>query len=147
MPEMVYSVREGEKFSADTTLTVVSCATCHIVYAIPDSLYRSAKKWPGDGPRGWKLCCPLGHNWWYVGESPEEKLKRERDRSALLAAQRDQAQASAKGYKIAASRARNERDQVRRRAAAGVCPCCGRTFKQLAAHMKNKHPDFARSSD
>lgn len=25
---------------------------------------------------------------------------------------------------------------------AGMCPCCRRTFKQLAEHMKSKHPDF-----
>ena len=24
----------------------------------------------------------------------------------------------------------------------GICPCCNRTFKQLAAHMKNKHPEY-----
>ena len=24
----------------------------------------------------------------------------------------------------------------------GVCPCCTRTFPNLAAHMKTKHPDF-----
>lgn len=28
------------------------------------------------------------------------------------------------------------------RVSAGTCPCCNRSFKQLAAHMKNKHPDY-----
>lgn len=31
---------------------------------------------------------------------------------------------------------------VKRRVAAGVCPCCTRTFQNLAAHMQNKHPGF-----
>lgn len=31
-------------------------------------------------------------------------------------------------------------------AAFETCPCCKRTFKQLAAHMKNKHPEFAHGS-
>jgi hypothetical protein len=32
--------------------------------------------------------------------------------------------------------------KANRKAKAGVCPCCNRTFKQLADHMKVKHPDF-----
>ena len=31
------------------------------------------------------------------------------------------------------------------RVAASVCPCCKKTFKQLAAHMKNKHPNYAEA--
>lgn len=38
--------------------------------------------------------------------------------------------------------AERERDKLKRRVKAGVCPCCKRTFKQLVAHMKHKHPDF-----
>ncbi len=41
----------------------------------------------------------------------------------------------ANGYKGHATR-------ITKRAKAGVCPCCNRTFKQLAAHMANKHPQF-----
>jgi hypothetical protein len=25
----------------------------------------------------------------------------------------------------------------------GVCPCCKRTFENLARHMKGQHPTFA----
>lgn len=28
------------------------------------------------------------------------------------------------------------------RVGAGVCPCCKRTFQQLARHMKCKHPKY-----
>jgi hypothetical protein len=31
--------------------------------------------------------------------------------------------------------------------AAGVCPCCKRTVKQLAAHMKEKHPEFVNNPE
>jgi hypothetical protein len=27
--------------------------------------------------------------------------------------------------------------------ANGVCVCCNRSFKNLAAHMQTKHPEFA----
>lgn len=41
----------------------------------------------------------------------------------------------ANGYKGHATR-------IAKRAKAGTCPCCNRTFKQLAQHMANKHPQF-----
>lgn len=40
------------------------------------------------------------------------------------------------------TRERKKKEQLETRAANGVCPCCHRTFKQLARHMKTKHPDF-----
>jgi hypothetical protein len=147
-PTTVYRASEGQRFSGDTDLTVVECSTCHVTYAIPTSFYNSALRWRGDRAdgRGWKICCPFGHTWWYIGESEEERLERQlqcqRDRAGLLAAERDQAQASARAQRGAATRARNERDRIRRRMANGVCPCCGRTFKQVARHMRSQHPDF-----
>lgn len=32
--------------------------------------------------------------------------------------------------------------RLKNRVAAGVCPCCHRSFKQLSEHMKMKHPDY-----
>lgn len=146
-PSTVYQAAEGQKFAADTTLEVVTCATCHITYAIPASLKRSALKYPGDGPNGWKLCCPLGHTWWYTGKSEAEKLKRklefERERAGRVTAQLDQTKALLKGQKARAARFKNERDRERLRVAAGVCPCCNRSFKDLARHMAGQHPGFA----
>lgn len=34
-----------------------------------------------------------------------------------------------------------------RRIAAGVCPCCRRSFTDLARHMSSQHPDYAGISD
>lgn len=31
--------------------------------------------------------------------------------------------------------------QTKRRALAGVCPCCTRTFQNVQRHMKSKHPN------
>lgn len=33
--------------------------------------------------------------------------------------------------------------KFKKRTGNGVCPCCKRTFKQLARHMKCKHPNYA----
>lgn len=35
---------------------------------------------------------------------------------------------------------------LRNRAAAGVCPCCNRTFEQLGRHMTTKHPEYVKEA-
>ncbi len=58
----------------------------------------------------------------------EERLEQERER-----AHRAEQKASAIGrqYKRMKTRVKN-----------GVCPCCTRTFENLARHMADMHPDF-----
>jgi hypothetical protein len=141
-PSTVYDAREGQKFNADHNLTVVECFTCKMVYAIPTSLYESAIAYPGAQPKGWKLCCPLGHTWWFTGRNVEQKLEDERRRAGRLAAERDQFAARERGQRAAKTRAQNKLKRTNARVAAGVCPCCNRTFQQLARHMASQHPEF-----
>lgn len=152
-PRTKYAVSEGQRFAADATLVVVSCASCGVVYAIPASFDRSAREWTGDrvDGRGWAICCPFGHTWHYVGGQTEaeklrDRLASERDRAGRLASQRDQLEASLRGTRANAARTRKELKAVKSRVAAGVCPCCNRTFKQLAAHMKRQHPTYVKTS-
>ena len=149
MLQTAYAVSEGQKFANDRALVVVSCFSCHMLYAIPESLYSSAKKWPGNKPRGWKLCCPLGHQWWYTGRNLEEEAELARNEAARARAQRDQAQASARAQRGAATRARNERDRLKAHATAGVCPVdgCHRHFTNLERHIASKHPDYANTTE
>jgi len=96
---------------------------------------------------GTALHCPFGNaNYWNIGKSDSEKLKeqleaerRERQRAEQRVAEyADEAKRErnrANGYKGHATR-------ITKRAKAGVCPCCNRTFKQLAAHMATQHPQF-----
>lgn len=98
--------------------------------------------------------CTHGHpNYWPEGKTEADKLRdqleaerRLRQRAEQKVAEKDdEARAAwktatrernrANGYKGHATR-------ITKRAKAGVCPCCNRTFKQLAAHMANKHPEF-----
>jgi hypothetical protein len=144
-PKTVYAKSEGERFAGDAQLAVVNCATCGVTYAIPESFDRSARRYHGDEPSGWKICCPFGHTWWYVGETETEKLKRQlrsaRDNSAYLTSRLDQTKASLRAQKGAATRARNERRRQLERIAAGVCPCCNRSFTNVRRHMASKHAD------
>ncbi len=120
-------------------LTVLKC-WCGIAHAVPSSL-RSEQMRTHEGGGSMSIYCPLGHTYQPVGESRAEKLERQlqwqKEQRARVAAERDQAQASARAHKGAATKAR-------KKAAAAVCPVpgCGRSFKQLRRHMATQHPDF-----
>jgi hypothetical protein len=84
--------------------------------------------------------CPHGHAQHYVrGESELDKMRRERDRAvqdqARLEIERDVARAEV-------DKAAKSIKRMKKRANAGVCPCCNRTFSNMGAHMKTQHPDY-----
>lgn len=91
--------------------------------------------------------CTFGHPQVFAeGETEADKLRRERNRlkqneawyESRLKELREEAEHQrnrANGYKGHATR-------IMKRAKAGVCPCCNRTFKQLAQHMATQHPQF-----
>lgn len=142
-------VREGFVYAAETSLAVLVCPWhgCSITYAIPERLRADAER-AGGGKISWY--CPNGHSVIYKGASEEDKLRerleRERQRAARLAAERDQIKASERAQRAAATRARNQRDKERKRVGNGVCPCCNRTFTNLQRHMASKHPNHAHPS-
>ena len=130
---------EGEQRQVHDWLIIKRCPTCGVLHGVPSRLNRRALEECEQGG----IYCPNGHQWHYVGETDGDRLKHERERSASLRARLDQTEASLKAQKAAATRARNQRDRERRRVAGGVCPCCNRTFKNLARHMAGQHPDYA----
>lgn len=113
---------------------------CGIHYAVPSEFFEMIKSQHRDGVRQTAIYCPLGHTWEFSGKGEaellQERLDAERARSARIAADRDQIQASLSATK-------GQVTKLKKRVAAGVCPCCGRTFQQLSRHMANKHPDYA----
>lgn len=142
MTRTVYAVSEGKRFAADTTLVTVECYSCGMVYAIPESLQRSALRWHGDRPNGWKLHCPLGHEWYYVGETAIERAKRLKNE----ATQRERATRDLLRHEERSHAAtRGHLTRQKRRAHAGICPVqgCKRHFQDLERHMESKHPDYA----
>lgn len=146
-PTTVYARTKGDKFNTDAVLVAVTCATCHILYAIPTSLKRAALAYPGESSNGWKLCCPLGHTWWYTGESVEDKLQAAKDDARWY---RDRMKAEAdlrKDTERRLSAQKGATTKAKRRHAAGVCPVCSRTFQQVQRHMASQHPDYDPAKD
>lgn len=131
------------QFTEEVTLTTIQCGECGITFAVPET-WRRDKKESGDG---W--FCPNGHPRVYRESDVavlKKQLEAERAHSTHL---RDQRDAEARGRKSAERQAAAQKGQatrLRKRAAAGVCPCCHRTVSQLAEHMKTKHPDYVRAA-
>lgn len=112
---------------------VVRCAHCSIQFGMTKDFEVRRRK--SHEP----FFCPAGHPQSWKEESDEEKFRRERDiaRQQIARAERDAALAN---RALAAEKAKASK--VKKRASAGVCPCCNRTVGQMARHMKSKHPQF-----
>jgi hypothetical protein len=127
-----------------TTIKSVRMAGCgHIVYMSADQmaeLRQTHKTY---------YCTICKYSNYFPQESDVEALERQ------LTTVKDQRDTSRRTTRTV----RHERDAIKRsltahkghttrikkRIAAGVCTCCNRTFKNLARHMANKHPDYKDS--
>ena len=133
------------------TLTVLRC-WCGIQHAVPTALRDEQLRQFNDARTSiLGIYCPLGHQHQPAGETRTQKLEKE------LAAK----QAQLEGQRLATQWAREQQEhterrrraekgaktRLKRRAAAGVCPCCSRSFENLRRHMTTKHPGFAATAD
>lgn len=87
--------------------------------------------------------CPNGHSQYFPSQSEAERLRQalhaaELEKTRLTQQVKDAVEAR---DRLAIQQAISERETARlkKRAAAGVCPCCNRTFVQLQRHMKTQH--------
>lgn len=110
----------------------ITCGKCGIVFAMPDR-YESARREDGA-----TFYCPNGHPRAFV-DSETDKLRRERD---LLKQQMAQKDDQLNRAETLAAAAKSQVAKLKKRAKSGTCPCCNRTFSNMAAHMKTKHPEF-----
>lgn len=127
---------------------VCDCKLCGVVYAMPKAM----RDW--DRKVGGYKCCPNGHRWgWNKDESEDDKIRRERDQlkqeqarllDNLNASERNRQRAEivAIEAQVSERKAKKTLVSLKKRAAAGVCPCCNRTFSALAQHIAIKHPTF-----
>lgn len=91
--------------------------------------------------------CPNGHAQHYTAEKSErEQLRRERDRlkydAARLEDEAREAREEADAARRSAAAMKGVATRMKNRVKHGVCPCCNRTFADLARHMATKHPDI-----
>lgn len=118
-----------------------TCISCGVVYTIPQVVIASQRK-----SGGFHTCCNGHSQGWAKDDTEDAKVRRERDRlRQQIAEKNDEINAERRRTEEARRQitvAKGQVTKLKTRAAAGTCPCCHRTVRQMAAHMKTKHPDF-----
>jgi len=115
---------------------ITECGCCGVVYTVPYKAHEHARR------KGGFFHCPNGHQWGWDGKSSENaQLRLERDRLKQRLAQKDDAISSLEGSLTAT---KGVVTRMKNRAAAGVCPCCNRSFQNLRRHMHSKHPNYTK---
>ncbi len=130
-----------ETITQTVTLTQINCGQCGGTYAINER-YRQQKS---DQGGGWN--CPYCKcSWGYFNDNELARTKKAleqqkantewyRQQAETRGKDRDHAQHQVRAY-------RGVITKTKRRIAHGVCPCCQRTFQDLARHMKGQHPGY-----
>lgn len=131
-------------------LVVVTC-WCGINHAVPENLRSHQQRCHDDGREVPSIYCPLGHSHAPAGKSRSAKLREEleaeKNRRARAQAQADRERARADETERRRVAQKAATTRLGKRAKAGVCPCCNRTFKQLARHMAGQHPEYDPTSE
>lgn len=120
------------------TLTTLYCANCHVLFGIPSDMETRRRE---DHEA---FYCPSGHaNFW----TQKSALEKARDQLARETHRAEQAQEDARRQRERwlkterrLSAQRGQVTRIKNRIAKGICPCCNRTFANLARHMAGQHP-------
>lgn len=145
----------GVEYGQYVAMEIIHCCSCGVPFAMPESLRSQFQ----DDPKRY-FYCPNGHPQHYSKSTEQrlrETLQAEKDAATKeqqrLEAIAFRAKEEAQGWqtqwenqlkekkKIAAKLKRTEK-----RIAHGVCPCCNRTFQDLARHMETKHPEQVKKA-
>jgi hypothetical protein len=102
---------------------VTECCVCGIAFAVPARFKQVLQETHRT------FYCPNGHGQSYLGQTEVERL---RDK---LKTQNSELEVRTR----ALLNAQVAEAKLRKRIAGGVCPCCNRTFQNLARHMSAKH--------
>ena len=115
-------------------MTTAQC-WCGTPFSLPTRLYDVATR------DGTEFFCPLGHS--NVFKEPEaDKQRRRAERAEQIVARKDDELRELEGRRRATLA---QVAKLKKRASAGMCPACRRTFPNMARHMKHQHPGFVEN--
>lgn len=139
---------EGMKMNIQTllvTIEVVTCGHtgCGVVFGFESNFVSARKK----DHAIWY--CPNGHERYWPAKSNEEILQEklalaEREKRWEEDSKKRAWAAHSAAMKRLAS-AKGSVTKIKNRVSNGVCPCCKRSFSNLAAHMRHLHPSWKKS--
>lgn len=128
------------RINHELVLVTMDCCSCAVVYAMPEYLQERAKR---DGNT---FYCPNGHPQSYT-KSENDRLREKLDEQTRVATREAQRAANteliAQTAEAETTKIKRKLKTIEKRVHAGVCPCCNRTFQNLARHMATKHKDVS----
>lgn len=107
-----------------TTFNTHECINCGVLFAMTAELDRRRH---ADHEL---FYCPNGHGAHYTAKTAEEKLRDE-----LAEVRRNYAEEISERQRV-----QRRVDRLEKRAQAGMCSKCNRSFQNVSRHMKTKHP-------
>lgn len=135
-------IPHSREVAVETTITITECAGCGVTFGIGLDFEKRRR----DDHQS--FYCPNGHSLSFPGKT---ELEKERDR-LKRDAEYEKSRADAwKDQAVAAENARRGQKaantKLKKRIAAGVCPCCHRSFANVERHMTGQHPGYAQDAD
>lgn len=120
-----------------TTIEGLHCGACGIPFGVPINFAKSRKS---DGKL---FYCPNGCHIGFNNKDEIERLKGQLENErADRAYWREEYAKESRSH----SATRGRVTKLKKRVAAGVCPCCTRTFQNLARHMAHQHPEYPEAT-
>lgn len=120
---------------------MLTCYKCGVAIVVPRHFIEERKQDKGE------FWCINGHAQAFV-ESSVDRLKKElAEKDKALANERKRAEwarQDLRNEQRSHAATKGQVTKLKKRTAAGVCPCCTRTFQNLQRHMKTKHPEYAK---
>lgn len=138
--------------SAAETVTInlgfarVECCSCGVLFYIPSNFERHRRD---DGKSFWCPCCGTSLSWRgrTTIDDLKQQLESEKKRTEWARQDARVARERADHHEHRARAYKGHLTRTRKRVASGVCPCCTRSFKNLARHMLSQHPEYAVTED
>lgn len=129
--------------SIDLKMRVMNCPVCGMSYTVPEAWIARKQRESGD----WY--CPSGHSLHFTEtelDRVKKELVKEHERIAWYRQHTRGLDTLIESERRSKAAVKGQLTKVRNRVANGVCPCCNRTFANLARHMANQHPDFTQEA-
>lgn len=119
------------------------CYKCGVRFGAPPNFVRARRADKAS------FYCPNGHPQAFI-TSETERLRAELEAAKLHTKNaidaRDRAANAQRHAETELGKTKTRYQNLRKRVQNGVCPCCQRSFVQLARHMATKHPEYAAES-
>lgn len=113
-------------------IEVETCASCGVPFGISEQQRSNLRRTKAT------FYCPSGHGQNYVGKTEADKLREQ------LVATENSLKLAREGRDSAERResaAKGQITKLKKRAHAGTCIHCNRTFQNVARHMATKHAE------